>query len=161
MLLLSMVLGFSEWNLSVSKEEGWKHSLRVDARASEYTTIYIMVEIDNPRLQGVEQFLRDSGTNSHRLHTLSDVMRYTQETQIEENDRWGMSEWIANEDAAKNYGPDTEGYQKSAAARLRMSGQIQELLDGEKCDNIAGPWWTDTTAPISGCPQISIPLHHF
>lgn len=39
-----------------------------------------------------------------------------------------------------------------------MSGQIGEILDEYNCSVIAVPWWTDTNAPISGCPQVSVPL---
>ncbi|CZS91157.1 uncharacterized protein RAG0_01908 [Rhynchosporium agropyri] len=49
-------------------------------------------------------------------------------------------------------------YDASVALRLRMSRQTQELLDREKCDVIAARWWTDTTAPVSGSPQVSVPL---
>ncbi|XMA20567.1 hypothetical protein WAI453_013358 [Rhynchosporium graminicola] len=48
-------------------------------------------------------------------------------------------------------------YDASVALRLRMSRQTQELLDREKCDVIAARWWTDTTAPVSGSPQVSVP----
>lgn len=109
----------------------------------------------------MEHFLAGFETNPHGLHTFSDVMKYTAETPEEEYEKWGMTEWKANEEVAKTNGKDTEGYRESNELRLRMSGQIKELLDREKCDVIAAPWWTDTTAPVAGCPQVSVPLQAY
>ncbi|CZT48505.1 uncharacterized protein RSE6_09209 [Rhynchosporium secalis] len=131
---------FSEWNSSVSKLPIWKPALRVDA-------------IDN-----MEHFLTGFETNPHGLHKFSDVMKYTAEAPEEGNDQWGMTEWEANENALQASGRDTAQYRESTELRLRMSGQVKELLDRENCDIIAAPWWTDTTAPVAGCPQVSVPL---
>ena len=109
----------------------------------------------------LEQFLAGFETNPHGLHTISDVMKYTTETPEEEYDQWDMTERKANKEVARTFGKDTEGYRESAELRLQMSGQIKELLDRENCDIIAAPWWTDTTAAVAGCPQVSVPLQAY
>ncbi|CZT10488.1 uncharacterized protein RAG0_14943 [Rhynchosporium agropyri] len=135
---------FSEWNSSVSKLPIWKPALRVDAIDSKYILTW--------------HFLAGFETYPRGLHTFSDVMKYTAEAPEEENNQWGMTEWEANENALQASGKDTAQYGESTALRLRISGQVKELLDREKYNIIAAPWWTDTTAPVAGCPQVSVPL---
>ncbi|KAL1963530.1 hypothetical protein VTN77DRAFT_8111 [Rasamsonia byssochlamydoides] len=106
----------------------------------------------------MQRFLVSFEQNPHQVDTMSNIMEYTAATPAEENKHWGMTEWKAIEEMATKYGPDRAEYKASATLRLRMAGQIKQLLDLYQCDIIAAPWWTNTTAPVGGCPQVSVPL---
>lgn len=106
----------------------------------------------------MNEFLSLFEVNPKNLRTFADVMKYTAEAPEEENDTWGMKTWEEAKATADEYPLGSDEYRLSVKIREEMSGQIGEILDEYNCSVIAVPWWTDTNAPISGCPQVSVPL---
>lgn len=106
----------------------------------------------------MKTFLSSYKTNPHSLHTLADVIKYTRDTPEEQNDKWGMDEWLKCEDLGTEYGPESDEFRRSLDWRNRIGRQISELLDRTDCDFIFVPSTVDTSANVGGCPTISIPL---
>ncbi|MCJ1359548.1 MAG: hypothetical protein MMC33_009550 [Icmadophila ericetorum] len=111
--------------------------------------------------ENMKSFLGTYATNPNDLHTLKDVMEYTENTPCEEYTRWRMSEWIEVEAAAGKYGKDSKEYKRSCHRRSRTAGQILELLDRYDCDLLLVSGATNTSADIAGCPAISVPMSSF
>jgi len=95
---------------------------------------------------------------SHNLRTLQDVMAYTITMADERYEEFGMKNFEAASRALNEYETKPERYQASLDRRLHIGKQIPELLEREQCDVLVVPSWTETTANIGGCPQISIPI---
>lgn len=106
----------------------------------------------------MNEFLSCFEANPKNLRTFADVMKYTAETTEEENSLRGMKTWEEAKSTADEYPVGSDKYRVSVDMRQAVAGQIGELLDQYNCDVISVPWWADTSAPISGCPQISVPL---
>ncbi|KAF2655409.1 amidase signature enzyme [Lophiostoma macrostomum CBS 122681] len=134
---------YSEWSLSYWDDELWEVAPRIEI------------------LDGMSKFLSQFEHNPHELHSLEDVMEFTSKTQDEENVDWGMEEWEIAVRLNRDYGKGSEKYRQSYALRQRMADQIAELLERHQCDLIVAPSWTDTTANVGGCPQISVPLRAY
>ncbi|WVO17065.1 hypothetical protein L204_104752 [Cryptococcus depauperatus] len=131
---------FTRWSLSTTKMPHYETAFQVDL------------------IENMNEYLACFKENPNGLITFRDVMAYTAKTAEEENDLWGMDTWEQSREAAEKYPPGSEEYEMSVKLRKQMSTQIQELLDAYKCDVIAAPWSTNTSATVAGCPQISVPL---
>lgn len=107
--------------------------------------------------EDMERFFRNFHPNKHDIKNLNDLIKFTEETPAEEASRWGMEEWHAAAKAAEEPGVDSEAHLASSASRRRMGGEIEKLLELYHCDILVAPSWTETTANIGGCPQISVP----
>lgn len=106
----------------------------------------------------MERFFGNFHPNKYNIKNLNDLIKFTEENPAEEASRWGMKEWYAAAKAAEEPGVDSKAHLASLARRRKMGGQIEKLLESYHCDIIVAPSWTETTANIGGCPQISVPM---
>lgn len=106
----------------------------------------------------MKTFLSWYKENPHSLHTLADLIKYTKDTPEEENDKWGVDEWLKCEDLGSKYGSESIQFQQSLDWRNRIGQQISELLDRTECDFIFVPSTVDTSANVGGCPTVGVPL---
>jgi amidase len=106
----------------------------------------------------MEKFLGDFKENPHNLKTLEDVMEYTQKTLVEDNERWGMKEWIEVQKEAANFTKESPEFKQSLARRQKMGREIEELLDKYECDLLVVTSYSETPAGNGGCPAITVPL---
>ena len=97
-------------------------------------------------------------TNPREIHTLHDLIKYTQETDEEENEKRGVDEWLKCEELGQQYHPQSAAVKKSQEWRNLMGLQIAELLRRTECDLIFVPSSVDTSANIGGCPTVGVPL---
>ena len=88
---------------------------------------------------------------------MAKVIKYTRDTPEEENEKWGMTEFIASEQVGQKYDIDSDEFKLSLSRRHRIGRQIPELLDRHNCDIIAVPS-IDTSANVGGCPTVAVPL---
>ncbi|KFY38173.1 hypothetical protein V495_06713 [Pseudogymnoascus sp. VKM F-4514 (FW-929)] len=133
---------FKEWNLQYSKDnpDEWRLAQRVSLA------------------RNMAKFLQMFAPNAHNLETLADVMKYTTETPEECFAAYGMRDFEAALQAFEEYKAEPENYERSLARRARIGKEISELLDREDCDLLVAPSWTETTANVGGCPQVSVPI---
>lgn len=96
--------------------------------------------------------------NSHSLQTLHDVMTYTINEADERYTDFGMKDFEAALRALSEHEKEPEKYRRSLDRRNHIGKQLPELLEREQCDLLVAPSWTETTANIGGCPQISVPI---
>lgn len=96
--------------------------------------------------------------NPESLHTLADIIQYTKNAPEEENEKWGMDEWLKCEELGEKYGPASKEFQDSLEWRNRIGKQIGQLLDRTSCDFILVPSSVDTSANVGGCPTVGVPL---
>ncbi|OHE92033.1 hypothetical protein CORC01_12672 [Colletotrichum orchidophilum] len=109
-------------------------------------------------LQGnMRKSLEAYETNPESLHTLADVIRYTESSEEEGNDKWGVDECLKCEKLGEQYDLESPEYLKSLEWRNQIGKQIQELLDRTNCDFILAPS-IDTSANVGGCPTVGVPL---
>jgi hypothetical protein len=106
----------------------------------------------------MEKSLANFETNPHQLHTLTDVIKYTIETPDEENEKWGVDEWLACEKAGQKHTPDSDEYHASISRRNHIGRQIPELLAKYGCDILVVPSNVDSSANVGGCPTVAVPL---
>ena len=109
----------------------------------------------------VPKFLKMFTPNSHNLHTLQDVMRYTVNEEQELYADYGMKDFEAASQALSEDEKEPEKYKKSLDRRYRIGKQLPELLEREQCDLLVAPSWTETTANVAGSPQISVPIGRY
>ncbi|KAH6640416.1 amidase signature domain-containing protein [Chaetomium tenue] len=108
--------------------------------------------------KNMERFLGVIQENPHNLHTLEDVIRYTEDTPEEELDKWNMDTLRSALDAGGATDHDTSRFITSEKLRLYIGMEIARLLDKHECDILAVPMWTETTASLGGNPQIAVPM---
>lgn len=157
---------YSKWNLGIPKQhwEIWMLAQRIELKKSEplsSSRFYCSrSEPLTPFLLGVEKFLTSAVTNPHNLHTLQDVLRYTQATPEEEFEAYGAANLEKAEASGREFVDDPShlGYHKSSKLRLEFSTEISRLLDKYDCDILVAPTGTETTAAIGGNPQVAVPL---
>ncbi|KAI8660069.1 Amidase domain-containing protein [Fusarium keratoplasticum] len=132
---------FSEFNsnYTFSEDLEWTLGLRIALR------------------ENMKKSLAAYEENPKSLHELSDVIKYTQETPEEENEKWGVGEWLKCEELGQQYGPDSHEFRHSMSLRNRIGKQIDELLSRTQSDFIFVPS-IDTSANVGGCPTIGVPL---
>lgn len=96
--------------------------------------------------------------NPEELHTLADVIKYTENTPEEQADKFGVDEWRKCEALGKQYGPESPEYKASMAWRHRIVQQIDELLQRTKCDLLFVPSVIDASANVGGCPTVAVSI---
>lgn len=106
----------------------------------------------------VETFLGLMKHNPHNLHTLRDLVRFTETTPKEEPEQWNFSTLVRAADDGDEADRDTGRFMASQDLRLHIGMEIGRLLDKYECDVLAVPLWTETTSSIGGNPQIAVPM---
>lgn len=100
-------------------------------------------------------------TNPHDLHTLKDVMNYTESNPDEKATEYGMATWERAETFSLESPRGSPAYLASQERRRHMGLQIPSLLDASNCDLLVVTGATSTTAEVGGCPCLSVPLGRF
>lgn len=96
--------------------------------------------------------------NPHNLHTLKDVIRYTEDTPEEELDKWNINTLKSAADAGVATDHDASRFTASNALRIHIGMEVARLLDNHECDILVAPMWTEATTSLGGNPQIAVPM---
>jgi amidase len=96
--------------------------------------------------------------NPNSIHTLKDVIRYSEATPEEEPDTWGMKTLKGAIDAGDATDKDKTRFVASEKLRLHVGMEVARLLDKYECDILVVPMWTEATSAIGGNPQIAAPM---
>lgn len=148
-------------NFTYADDVDWTLGLRVAIRESQ-SHMASLGEVVDITAADMKKSLATYESNPEALYTLADVIKYTQDRVEEENDRWGVEEWLKCEELGDKYGPHSVEFRQSLEWRHRIGKQISELLDRTHCDFILfrQPWipvptWEDVQ-PL-GCRLAFIP----
>ncbi|KAI0105432.1 amidase signature enzyme [Nemania sp. FL0031] len=106
----------------------------------------------------VETFLGLMKHNPNNLHTLRDVVRFTEVTPKEAPEQWNYNTLVRAADDGDEADRDTGRFMASQNLRLHIGMDIARLLDKYECDILAVPLWTETPSSIGGNPHIAVPM---
>jgi amidase len=106
----------------------------------------------------IERFLSVMQENPHNLHTLKDVIRYTENKPEEELENWNMNTLKSAADAGGATDHDASRFTTSKTLRLHIGMEVARLLDKYECDILVAPMWTEATTSLGGNPLIAVPM---
>ncbi|GAW12903.1 hypothetical protein ANO14919_022750 [Xylariales sp. No.14919] len=102
----------------------------------------------------IETFFSLMKHNPHNLHTLRDVIRYTEETPKEGPGQWNFNTLVRAVDGGDEADRDTARFMASHNLRPHIGMEIARLLGKHECDILAVPLWIETTSSIGAGTSI-------
>lgn len=105
---------------------------------------------------GLEEYFKKLEQNPNNIHTVPDLVKFTEDNPSEENSKYGC-DWLQNASQSK-LSSGTAELNERKEGQENLGKEIEELLDRYECDAIMVPTSTNIPYDLGGNPGISVPL---